>query len=68
MDQSAKEYLQRRERAERAAAKRANCPQARWAHQELAQHYAAAQRQAGSSQDEARPLRPVLSIVVSTSA
>ena len=33
------EYYQARERAERAAAKAAACPQARRVHQELAQHY-----------------------------
>lgn len=35
------DYLQRRERQERAAAKRAESVVARAAHQELAQHYAA---------------------------
>jgi hypothetical protein len=34
------DYLQRRERQERAAAKRALSPSARAAHQEMAQHYA----------------------------
>ena len=34
------EYLRRRERQERAAAKRAKAPAARAAHQELAQIYA----------------------------
>jgi hypothetical protein len=34
------EYLQRRERQERAAAKRAEAVFARAAHQEMAQHYA----------------------------
>ena len=65
MDPSSKEYLQRRERA---AAKRASCPQARWVHQELAQHYAAAKREAASSQADMRTARPLLSIVVPTSA
>lgn len=68
MDQSSQEYFRRRERAERAAAKRASCPQARWVHQELAQHYAATQREAGSTQAEMRTARPLLSIVVPTSA
>jgi len=34
------EYYRTRERAERAAAKTASCPEARRAHQELAQAYA----------------------------
>lgn len=33
-------YFRARERAERAAAERAASVRARWAHQELAQHYA----------------------------
>ena len=39
------EYFERRERAERAAAKNATCSEARRVHQELAQHYAALVRQ-----------------------
>jgi hypothetical protein len=72
MDQSSQEYYSRRERAERAAAKRATCPEARWAHQQLAQYYAAAQRDAEPAQarDRARASteRPKLSIVVPISA
>ena len=41
------DYLQARERAERAAAKRAQSIAARHIHQELAQHYAALLRRAG---------------------
>ena len=41
MDQFSKAYFERRERAERAAAKSATCPQARRVHQEMAQIYAA---------------------------
>ncbi len=40
MQQYSREYLERRERMERAAAKSATCPQARRVHQELAQEYA----------------------------
>jgi hypothetical protein len=38
-------YFEQRERAERAAAKKATSPQARRAHQELAQRYAALAKQ-----------------------
>ena len=41
MHEETPEYYRTRERAERAAAKSAACPQARRAHQELAQAYAA---------------------------
>jgi hypothetical protein len=40
MDQQPMSYFERRERIERAAAKNAACPNARRAHQELAQRYA----------------------------
>ena len=40
MKMETREYFERRERAERAAAKNASCPEARKIHQELAQHYA----------------------------
>jgi hypothetical protein len=40
MQENTAEYYRARERAERAAAKEAACPQARRAHQELAQAYA----------------------------
>lgn len=40
LDPDAAEYFRRRERAERAAAKRATSDGARRAHQELAQSYA----------------------------
>lgn len=40
MKMDSHEYFQRRERAERAAAKNAACPEARRIHQELAQSYA----------------------------
>ena len=40
MHQESPEYYRSRERAERAAAKTATCPQAGRAHQELAQAYA----------------------------
>jgi hypothetical protein len=46
-------YLQRREKAEREAAKHAACPEARRAHQELAQMYAAARMRI--SEAEAAP-------------
>lgn len=39
LDQESEEYLRRRERAERAAAKLASSEAARRAHQELAQEY-----------------------------
>ena len=39
-------YLEQREHAEREAAKRATCPEARRAHQELAQLYGEARRRA----------------------
>ena len=45
MDQEWQNYLERRERSERAAAKRATCPEARRVHQELALKYAAMIRQ-----------------------
>lgn len=41
LDQDSRDYFRRRERAERAAAKRAGCEIARRIHQELAQNYAA---------------------------
>ena len=40
MQQNPAEYYRARERAERTAAKNASCPEARRAHQELAQAYA----------------------------
>jgi hypothetical protein len=40
MQQNPAEYYRARERAERTAAKNANCPEARRAHEELAQAYA----------------------------
>ena len=40
MKMDSREYFERRERAERAAAKNAASPQARRIHQELAQNYA----------------------------
>lgn len=40
MQENSAEYYRARERAERAAAKEAACPEARRAHQELAQAYA----------------------------
>jgi pyridoxine/pyridoxamine 5'-phosphate oxidase len=40
MKMESREYFEQRERAERAAAKNASCPEARRIHQELAQHYA----------------------------
>jgi hypothetical protein len=40
MNSNSAEYYRTRERAERAAAKQAACPEARRAHQELAQAYA----------------------------
>jgi hypothetical protein len=46
MDQEWQNYLERRERSERAAAKKATCPQAQRVHQELALKYAALIRQA----------------------
>ena len=46
MDQEWQNYLERRERSERAAAKKASCPQAQRVHQELALKYAALIRQA----------------------
>ena len=50
MDQELQAYLERRERIERAAAKKATCPQAQRVHQELAIKYAALIRQ-GADQD-----------------
>ena len=40
MQENSADYYRARERAERAAAKEAACPEARRAHQELAQAYA----------------------------
>jgi hypothetical protein len=40
MEMASREYFERRERAERAAAKNAASPQARRIHEELAQNYA----------------------------
>ena len=39
MEPRALEYYERREHAERAAAQAATCPQARRAHEQLAEHY-----------------------------
>jgi hypothetical protein len=53
-----REYFERRERAERAAAKKAVCPEARRAHQQLAQSYAELTQQLATGPVE----RPRLSI------
>jgi hypothetical protein len=45
MNMESRAYFEERERAERAAAKRAACPKARRIHQELAQNYAMLARQ-----------------------
>jgi hypothetical protein len=52
-----KEYYAARERAERAAADKALSPEARQAHEEMAQAYAqlAEQAPAGKQPDEERP-------------
>jgi hypothetical protein len=45
MNMKSQAYFEQRERAERAAAKKAGCPEARRIHQELAQNYAMLARQ-----------------------
>jgi hypothetical protein len=57
MKMSSQEYFERRERAERAAAKKATCPEARRIHQELAENYA------DLAQKFAKVSAPQLSIV-----
>ena len=66
MDRATSEYYQRRERAERAAAKSASCPQARRVHQELAQAYAGIlqEQRIPAAAFRASEPRPRLSIVV----
>ncbi len=51
MDPVALDYFRSRERAERAAAKRARSASARGVHQELAQRYAALVRQAANDRE-----------------
>jgi hypothetical protein len=70
MDQPTFEYYQRRERAERTAAKYAGSPEARRAHQELAQAYAemVKQRRVPAAGYHAAGQRPRLSIVVPANA
>ncbi len=73
MNQGSRSYFEQRERVERAAAKRASCPQARRAHQELAQHYARLARHEPQHEPQHEPMRvemngrPTLSIVVPAS-
>jgi hypothetical protein len=45
MNMKSQAYFEQRERAERAAAKKAACPEARRIHQQLAQNYATLARQ-----------------------
>ena len=55
-------YLERREKAEREAAKHATCPEARRVHQELAQMYAAARKKV--AEGEAAPQRDTPPIII----
>ncbi len=71
MDQETREYLERRERMERAAAKNATCPEARRVHQQLAQEYVSRirrQQDAAEGPAGGPPPRPTLSIVAGSGA
>ena len=64
MNSVEQEYFQRRERAERTAAKIATCTEARRVHQELAQRYAALAQQYGvPAPSDPPPKRRKLAIV-----
>ena len=68
MAQSA-EYFERRERVERAAAKRAASPEARRVHQELAQRYAElATHRSSPEQDERCAAHSGLTIIAQSAS